>query len=151
MIEEKLITDTSLNSPSTIMPQLTLVNPSFVLNDSSSNNFNSNTHIYTHPLITSTLHNDPLIHLNNNHHLINTHHNSHTNVSLLNSNLHNFNESFSKSMPSTPTHGTNLNNVAKVNSNYPSQNLHVNFNISPSKNLNTDPNLVNKKYNNYLD
>lgn len=86
--------------------QLNLINPSFILNDNMSNN-NCNGIIgpYNNPL-----HQGQIYYSNS----INHHHNN-NNISLLNTNLHHFNENLQRS----PNNKTNPN-------------LHVNFNLSPN-------------------
>jgi hypothetical protein len=95
--------------------QLNIINPSFVLNDNSNN---SNGLIGPY----NSIHQGHIYYSNS----INHHHNNNNNISLLNTNLHHFNENLQKSP----------NNINKTNAN-----VHVNFNLSPNNNLLSNGNL----------
>ena len=166
MLEEKLLSDSQqqLATPNgnSIVPhhQLNMINPSFVLNDlnnpilptqtptSNYHHFNPNT-----TQIESIYMNNSIMMTNNNS-MSPHHHNSLQSSSLLNANLHSFNEiSNSKSMPATPTHYISQKPLVN-NANHLNNNLHVNFNLNPADvkfNTSISPTSNNKKFNNYLD
>jgi hypothetical protein len=131
MLEEKLVSEVVINSATTVMPSMNLINSSFLLNDNS----HITNHTYHQLIPTST---------NNHHH---HHHNSNTNVSMLNSSYSqcnpSFNEGTSRSMPTTPTHG-------------PLSSLRNSFNNSnngllAAKANDSMTNANSKKFSNYLD
>lgn len=156
MLEEKIISDQTATSATTT--QLNMINPSFIFNDTATtnasyihqqqlgyNHFQYNGVGVAGGSITSST-TQPY---NNHHQYINT---SQTNISLLNNT---FNDTLTKSVPTTPTHfNTSLNTANNTpilkslqqhqqQQQQNSQNLHVNFNISPNGNKTSNNFLIN--------